>query len=208
MQQLPGKMPQPEPENRCPNCLYMKLEDILVQAKQKDLHLTIIFNEQWEPFLNGRIKFGLKGGELKLRLENGDIPEESRNLTGLLELSVESETGEIKNFPVPLCEITTNGSMTTPAWVFRLKNFAAVLKGSIESERLGTLNLVKQPCSVEATFEVLLRDVHLIDIEGLYAENIDSIDVNKQSITKRLIEQYLLKSKFQPYLSRMELQYG
>lgn len=205
MQQLPATMPQPEPENRCPNCLYMKLEDIPVQAEQKDLHLTIKFNEQWEPFLNGRVKFGLKGGELKLRLENGDIPEASRNLAGSLELSIESETGETENFPAPVCEVTKNGSVTTPVWVFRLKGFTAVLKGSIEKERLGTLNLVRQPCCVEATFEVLLRDVHLTDIEGLYPEN---IDLNKQIVTKRRIEKHLLESKFQPYLSRMELRYG
>lgn len=205
MQQLPGKMPQPEPENRCPNCLYMKLEDILVQAKQKDLHLTIIFNEQWEPFLNGRIKFGLKGGELKLRLENGEIPEESRNLTGFLELSIESETGETENFAAPVCEVTKNGSVTTPVWVFRLKGFTTVLKGSIERERLGTLNLVRQPCCVEATFEVLLRDVHLTDTEGLYPKNIDR---NKQIVIERKIAQHLLELKLKPYLSRMELRYG
>lgn len=205
MQQLPATMPQPEPENRCPNCLYMKLEDIPVQAEQKDLHLTIKFNEQWEPFLNGRVKFGLKGGELKLRLENGDIPEESRNLTGLLDLSVESETGETENFPVSVCEITTNGSMTTPAWVFRLKNFAAVLKGSIERERLGTLNLVKQPCSVEATFEVLLSNVYLTATEGLYPANISR---NKQIIIETAIAKKLVELKLKPYLSRMELRYG
>jgi hypothetical protein len=95
------KRPQPEPENKCPDCLYLKLEGIPVQSdsheyfdvwqastqtQQIDLHLTIKFNEQWEALIGSRIKFGLKGGELRLRLENSEIPDESRNLAGAIEL--------------------------------------------------------------------------------------------------------------------------
>lgn len=97
--------PQPEPENKCPDCLYMKLEGIPVQpdsldyldswqasteTRQIDLHLTIKFNEQWEPLPGGRIKFGLKGGELRVKLENSEIPFESRELAGSWELSVQT----------------------------------------------------------------------------------------------------------------------
>ena len=96
------KKPQPEPENNCPDCLYMKLEGILVspdsqdgfdfwqiptQTQQIDLHLTINFNEQWESLRKGRIKFGLKGGQLRLKLENTEAPYESRKLNGSFELS-------------------------------------------------------------------------------------------------------------------------
>lgn len=98
---LPRK-PQPEPENKCPDCLYMKLEGIPVQpdsqdyfdvwqassqTRQIDLHLTINFDEQWESLKEGRIKFGLKGGELRLKLENSEIPYECRELAGSLELA-------------------------------------------------------------------------------------------------------------------------
>lgn len=112
---IPQK-PQPEPENKCPDCLYMKLEGIPVQPdsleyldpwqastaiRQIDLHLTINFDEQWEPLKGGRIKFGLKGGELRFKLENSEIPLESRNLSGSWELSVqtgkkESQTSQNK----------------------------------------------------------------------------------------------------------------
>lgn len=95
--------PQPEPENKFPDCLYMKLEGIPIQpdsldyldswqvsteTRQIDLHLTINFNEQWELLPGGRIKFGLKGGELRVKLENSEIPFESRELAGSWELSV------------------------------------------------------------------------------------------------------------------------
>src|ERR687886_2937704 len=94
--------PQPEPENKFPDCLYLKLEGIPVQPEnedehqlwqtsspigQIDLYLTIYFNEQWESLRQGRVKFGLKGGELRLKLENSEIPYECRELAGSLELS-------------------------------------------------------------------------------------------------------------------------
>ncbi len=95
--------PQPEPENKCPDCLYIKLEGIPVQpenqdyldfwststqTEQIDLHLSVKFSEQWLPLRQGRVKFGLKGGELRLKLKNGEIPYESRELTGSFELSL------------------------------------------------------------------------------------------------------------------------
>ncbi len=101
--------PQPEPENKFPDCLYIKLEGNPVQPEsqdcfefwktstqghQIDLCLTIKFNEQWESLKEGRIKFGLKGGELRVKLENGEIPYESRQLAGSLELAMPEEKQE------------------------------------------------------------------------------------------------------------------
>lgn len=95
--------PQPEPENKFPDCLYIKLEGNPVQPESQDsfefwktsiqrhqinLYLTINFNEQWQTLKEGRIKFGLKGGELRVKLENGEIPYESRQLAGSFELSI------------------------------------------------------------------------------------------------------------------------
>ncbi|NER21127.1 MAG: hypothetical protein F6J96_10525 [Symploca sp. SIO1C2] len=100
---LPSLPPlQPESENNLPNCLYMKLAGIPVQptsqelefwqtpteTQQINLQLTINFNEQWESLGEGRIKFGLKGGELRLKLENSEIPYESRTLAGQMRLSL------------------------------------------------------------------------------------------------------------------------
>lgn len=99
---LPNAL-QPEPENNFPDCLYMKLEGIPIepesqenlefwktsnQTQQINLQLTINFSEQWESLGEGRIKFGLKGGELRLKLENSEIPYESRTLAGYLGLSL------------------------------------------------------------------------------------------------------------------------
>jgi hypothetical protein len=93
--------PQPEPENKFPDCLYMELTGVPVQPDSPEhlefltvstrkpkieLHLTLHFNEQWATLAQGRIKFGLKGGELRLKLKNSEIPYEARQLVGSIKL--------------------------------------------------------------------------------------------------------------------------
>lgn len=80
----------------------MKLEGIRVQPEKQGifkpkpqlaatdqikLYLSILFNEPGERSQGGQIEFGLKGGELRLRLENATMPSASRQLTGLFDLS-------------------------------------------------------------------------------------------------------------------------
>jgi hypothetical protein len=196
-------MSQLHHENKFPDCLYMELEGILVESEQIDLPIMIEFNEQWESLLGGRVKFGLKGGTLRLKLENSQIPRKLRNLNGLKELE-ERQANEKFQFP-SVCWITTYGSELNPAWLFELKIGSQVLKGVLPKEKLGTLMVNNQPCCVEATFEVILEYVHITGVEGIWSENTDR---NQQIIAKRRIEKYLCDSKLQPYLSRAELRYG
>jgi hypothetical protein len=62
-----------------------------------ELFVRINFNEQWIDFSFGKVKFGLQGGELRLKLENGKMPSELRNqdLKKSLEreMSVERQSG-------------------------------------------------------------------------------------------------------------------
>lgn len=93
---------QTEPENKCPDCLFLQLTGTpvesrqwfrrkLEQIEQIELKITLNFNEQWEPLPAGRIKFGIKAGELRLLLNNGKIPYEARELNDMLELSIPIE---------------------------------------------------------------------------------------------------------------------
>jgi hypothetical protein len=108
---LPTPRPQP-PENKFPKCLEMKLEGISVQSENHnlmnfwetseetqflDLHLTIDFNEQWESLNKGRFKFGLKGGELRLNLQNAELIPETCTLNTSLKLSSPEEKIEPKS---------------------------------------------------------------------------------------------------------------
>jgi len=243
---LPTK-PQPEPENKYPGCLYLKLEGIPVQPEDQDaftlwhtstqhqqinLYLTIKFDEQWHTIKNGRIKFGLKGGELRLKLENSEIPYEDRELSGSIELLIPQQRQELdvtkdgkgertipkahsslspEKKPVStelnsftVCHITTKISEENPVWIFEEEKGESVLKGLSKKAKLATLSATALPCRVEATFEVSKRDVCLTDAEGLWPATISR---NKRAVLERLIIQRLLEPKFKPYLSRAELHY-
>lgn len=101
--------PQLLSENNCPACFEMKLEAIVVTVEdesfvdywhephpnpQIDLYLSINFSEQWASFPGGKVKFGFRGGELTLKLENSEIPYESRKLAGSIQLSMSTSTAE------------------------------------------------------------------------------------------------------------------
>lgn len=235
-------------ENRYPDCLYIKLIGTPKPSaiNQVELHLTINFNEQWQNIIGGRVKLGLKGGELRLKLYNGTMPYESRELTGLLAFSIKKtrqeqagrktqsgikaelsnvavvpamsakaeakasagteQTQEITDeFQFTTCQITTKGSEENPAWAFAVKTGEPVLKGLLNQASLGILNVSAKPCLVEATFEISKRDIYLTDAEGLWPSDISR---NKRAVLERAIALHLLQSKFQPYLSRVELSYG
>lgn len=100
-----------EHDNKCPECLHLEIlgeplapesKGVFSLLKKSDpeafsLSVRINFNEQWLDFRFGRVKFGLRGGELRLKLENGQMPSELRNeaLKKILarELEIERQLG-------------------------------------------------------------------------------------------------------------------
>jgi hypothetical protein len=93
----------------------MQLEAIPVpsvaaQTQQLDIHLSLNFNEHWEPLLGGRVKFGLQGGTLKLYLENCEIPVASRQLVGSFKLWPIEETLPRQNSSRNFSERKSTGS--------------------------------------------------------------------------------------------------
>ncbi|WP_375329486.1 hypothetical protein [Microcystis sp. BLCC-F210] len=100
-----------EHDNKCPECLHLEMSGELVTSESKgvvslfkksepkafSLSVRLNFNQQWLDFSFGRVKFGLRGGELRLKLENGQMPSELRNeaLKKILarELEIERQLG-------------------------------------------------------------------------------------------------------------------
>ncbi|MGC1396641.1 MAG: hypothetical protein WA828_20460 [Coleofasciculaceae cyanobacterium] len=250
MQPSSPKSSQPEPENKCPDCLYIKLEGIPVQTDnheyqdvgwastqtpQIDLHLTIKFNEQWQPLKGGRIKFGLKGGELRLKLENSEIPTESRYLVGAIEL-VEQDQQELQgntdkkhlasrrpfNFIVngnqpkelksPVIQQDPIGFCHVTTKVSE-ENPAWVFEAEISKQVLkGSLHQAKLATlnitALPCRVEATF-EISKLDLCLTYAEGLWSSDIsrNKKAVLERLIIQRLLEPKFKPYLSKAELHY-
>ena len=106
-----GAIAVTEHDNKCPECLHLEISGEPVASESKgvfprfkksepeafSLSVRIIFNQQWLVFSFGRVKFGLRGGELRLKLENGQMPSELRNeaLKKILarELEIERQLG-------------------------------------------------------------------------------------------------------------------
>ncbi|MCC3590803.1 pentapeptide repeat-containing protein [Microcoleus sp. PH2017_28_MFU_U_A] len=214
-----------ESHNKYPDCLWMQLEAIPVpsvaaQTQQLDIHLSLNFNEHWEPLLGGRVKFGLQGGTLKLNLENCEIPVASRQLVGDFELSpidsstevlsTESQrkvrdnekTEKIQETDCTFCHVSTIGDDTKPAWIFSLKRGKPVLKGLLKSVKLG--EFPAKPLRIAAAFEVAKEDIYLTDAEGLWPHDITP---NQHSVLERILTVYLA-NKLQPALSWALLSYN
>jgi Pentapeptide repeats (8 copies) len=196
------------------------IPSVAAQTQQLDIHLSLNFNEHWEPLLGGRVKFGLQGGTLKLNLENCEIPVASRQLVGDFELSpidssievlsTESE-GEVRDnekaeklqeTECTLCHVSTIGDDTKPAWIFSLKRGKPVLKGLLKSVKLG--ELPAKPLRIAAAFEVTKEDIYLTDAEGLWPHDITP---NQHSVLERILTVYLA-NKLQPALSWALLSYN
>ncbi|MCC3408061.1 MAG: pentapeptide repeat-containing protein [Microcoleus sp. PH2017_10_PVI_O_A] len=215
-----------ESHNKYPDCLWMQLEAIPVpsvaaQTQQLDIHLSLNFNEHWEPLLGGRVRFGLQGGTLKLNLENCEIPVASRQLVGDFQLSPIDSSTEVllteSQREVPdsekaqknqesdctFCHVSTIGDDTTPAWIFSLKRGKPVLKGLLKSAKLG--EFAAKPLRIAATFEVGKEDIYLTDAEGLWPHDITP---NQHSVLARILTVYLQANKLQPALSWALLSYN
>jgi hypothetical protein len=242
----------PELENKCLGYLFMKLEGVPVEpenpgsskreqtsavTEQIDLYLNLQFDEQQERLPKGRIKFGLKGGAISIKLRNGRIPLETSQLGSSFKLAVRkdkqqqenNETQSARNLPIAesttevqsnlesqetagrtdkfqymVCQVTTNGSEENPTWILEVERGEPFLKGLLKNGLLGTMNVMKKPCYLEATFNVSARDVCITDVEGVWPSNISK---KRSAVIERAIVRCFLKRKFKPYLSRVELRY-
>ncbi|MGB5961838.1 MAG: hypothetical protein WBG73_14315 [Coleofasciculaceae cyanobacterium] len=216
----------PEPENKCLGSLFLKLEAIVVnpvagqQPQQIKLYLTIQFKEQRELLVGGHIKFGLKGGKLRVKLKNAAIPATSDQLGRSYELAVHKKPPlasipQNSEIPVNLpsqtnelqlisCKVAVRGTPTRPVWIFQVDKDGSVLKGVLKNTSLATLDITEKPCYIEATFEVAPRDIHLSEAEGLWPKNISK---KKSVVIERAIIRRFLELKLSPYLSRQIMRY-
>ncbi|MGI0489472.1 hypothetical protein ACN4EK_29000 [Pantanalinema rosaneae CENA516] len=150
------------PDNKLPDCVFLKLEAALGNLKGNvnvlqyltgkvktrdviNLKLTINFNEQWEELPGGRVRFGLTSGELRLGIHNGRVAYGSRTLNDNLETVLNISRVE-KNAVVSKQGITfgtdkqgTTGNLTKSldrtvetTDTFQVRSYQVTTKGSEE----------------------------------------------------------------------------
>jgi hypothetical protein len=232
-------------KNHFPNCVFVKLiPKINVQAERNEqrsssslaintrqsveLELTIRFGLQEIEFPGGTISFGLRRGELKVKLENGEMPIESMGLVTPLPIEVIREVQKEKGFKGTLGEksnveasnkatekeaykeyaVYTKGTEEEPIWVFSSKSQDEMLSGQLTKESLGVIDVATGPCKVEATFEIKAhRDLYIKDYAPLdRCMRVTDISRNKIALFRRLflLKIILKRVQSQPCLSRVE----
>ncbi|MDY6939393.1 MAG: hypothetical protein SWY16_17210 [Cyanobacteriota bacterium] len=234
--------PEPPIENRCPECLFLKLEgnpiwtDLLNRDyRQIELHLTLNFHEEEVKLKWGSVWFGLKRGELRLRLTNARIPYDARNLNDLLTLLVSKDIktqegrehqsnlgGSLSAKEPSLKANATEKRTTSRTESFQETTWRVSTKGSeeeptwvFETDDLflkGTL-----PTELLATMDVTAKSCRVeatfeVSRRDVYFSRGEGIWLNHLSRNKQLVIEnklilWWLREKLTPYLSRVELHY-
>jgi hypothetical protein len=252
MQQPLPLSSQSKPENRCPGYFLMKLEGIRVQPEKQGifkpksqlaatdqikLYLSILFNEPGEQSRGSQIQFGLKGGELRLRLENGTMPSASRQLNGLFDLSgqkaKQSQQGTNNQGGVTLPTSEGNPGAKTSLDIqetlkkndgYQFPVCRITSRGSEENPTWVFAGEKDKPVLKGLLKRVLLGTLYVtakpciveatfcVSAEDIYITNTDkllpqTISKKKKTVIDRAIARRLLKRKLKPYLSRQELRY-
>jgi hypothetical protein len=252
MPQPPPPFSQAPPENNCPVCLSIKLEGRLIQAEKQgifnlktksaatnqiQLYLALQFNEQEEPLPGRCLKFGIKGGKLKLRVDNGELSLASPGLKGAFELSGEpgrynpESSNYQSGFTVYLRErkpelqpslealktvrkeaqaqLAVSGSRTQGLQ----ENLTWVFAGEKDNSILqGSFNRTLLGTLRVKALPCRVEAIFCVSPEDIYITDAAGliphrIGKKKKVIIHRAIARHLLKRKLKPYLSRQELRY-
>lgn len=221
----------------------MKLEAIPSQSEKQsqstttqiNLHLTIQFNEQQEQLLEGRIKFGLKGGKLSVKLKNGKISLSSKHLSGSYKLAIQQERQQEKSENQSVDTSLSEGKLegkTNPTpknTTGRTDNIQfttcqVTIKGSeeipvwvigVESTESVLKGLLKN--ALLATINVKAKPCYVEAIFHVLPQDVclseaegiwpQNISKKRRLIIERAIVRHFFKRKLMPYLSRQQLRY-
>jgi hypothetical protein len=247
-----------EPINRFPSCVYLKLGFGLLNSSLSQhinnlfsppvphsrdsnnyrasicLRITVRFGKEPIKVAGGTIWFGLKRGELKLRIVNGVIPIEKQGLIAHLEneltLEVQQENANEIEGSASISSITsltakakglsktssktsyktykvsTAGTECDPVWIFEAQAHELILIGQISDSFLGDVMLFSQAYAIEATFEVRgQQDIFLAEAEGLWDKNLGR---NKLAVLERELFLRFIAPKLKPYLCFTEVSHG
>ncbi len=169
--------------NPYPKCIFLQVtpKSSAMSQGKLILDLNVSFNEQEKSLLNGQIKFGIKGGKLNLKVQQGKIIEPQLN----------------GNVPFKLIESYDNNAV----WHLVPQTGKSTLKIDYSS-LLATIQPINESVEVTVSYAVSLADISITDVSGLWRHDIHP---NKHSILERKLAQFLWKERLSPEISMIQL---
>lgn len=228
---LEGRLVQPEKLGM------FNLKTKLVTPDQIKLYLTLQFNEHEEQLPKSRIHFGLKGGTLKVKLENGKIDLASPGLNGSFELSRQQEQPNQESsdyqsrVTVSLRErkpdVNANLDTRHPAEKTKHSSFSQPedsVQGSEENPTWVFVGEKDQPVlkgllqpTLLGTLQVTAKPCRVeatfcVAPQDIYITHTEGLlpqttGKKKEVVIEQAIARRLFKGKLRPYVSRQELRY-
>ena len=186
-------------EDLYPDCLSMALETSAIEdgIDEFNLSVNLNFKEQWETILGGRVKFGLKGVDLQLILENANFTQTVYPVNSLL--IIDNHSNDKQQLKVIYPETNNNiYSWDKNNWHLGINYDKLILNGQLSNLKLGSIQTEKNNVYITATIQVELADIDLTDAEGLWKHDITP---NKHGILERKLALFLLKTRFLNHLS-------
>lgn len=186
-------------------------------VKRYNLKLTLRFGEQTELFRIGSIAFGLKGGRLRLKLTNAKLLLETVKLTPKFSTDILVETVEEKGkegggglevkliggitanhktlnktatkYQSLASQVSLQGTEEDAVWQFQTQANNLVLRGIIQEEFIGVLEIIDEYPKIEAFFEFQDEDIQLTRGTGMITPNIGLMDtdiIERRGILERI----------------------
>ncbi|WP_446717989.1 pentapeptide repeat-containing protein [Crocosphaera sp. Alani8] len=164
-------------------CVFLQvIPKVLKTSEGKfTLDLNVHFNEREKSLLNGQIKFGIKGGELNLKVQQGKIIEPQLNSGNLFNL-IESHDNSV-------------------VWHLISQTGQSAFKIDYSSP-LAILQGIDESIKVTISYKVNLADISITDVTGLWRHDIHP---NKHSILERKLAQFLWRERLSPEISMIKL---
>lgn len=163
------------------NGLSIELFPVPTADKITEIYLSLQLKEEWIDLLNGRVRYGFKGGKLQLKLQ-------------------ESEIVNINSTPSPFKQISNPESVKEVIWELENPNRQICFQQTWENINLGSFKINNSNYQISVSFNILPSDISITTSEGLWKHDITP---NKHAILERKIALFLNDQKLKGSLSRV-----
>ena len=149
---------------------------IATPARDSQIHLTLDLKmTQGElPLSEGKVKYGLTGGTLKLTLQDAYFTDFSEEI----------------NHSLPITKFPTADH---PIWKFALAGGSGIIEVDLAGIPLGTITTASENWSLGATLTIGKSELFITETEGLWRHDLRP---NKQAILYRKVALFLLETYF------------